>query len=272
MSLLEEYAPWSISKSDLAGKCPFAFYLRYVVKTKRVEGTHAKVGITAHRAQELILRDGMAPNAALEVAFAESPNLTSNEIAATEELKDALGAFTLRMDRFKEKHGVVQEFYEQKWGITRDYKSTGYEDADVFFRGIVDYAMLTSSGYLVVVDHKSGREHPVDYYGRQLDAYAILGQAEFPHIKGVHASLHYMKTKNLVWHHLRRTDEIHGVLTAAHKEVLARRAEELEGFKPKVNKFCKWCDYLDHCETGQQALIPASKLKRPSRSKKEQSL
>lgn len=271
MSLLEQYAPWSISKSDLAGKCPYAFHLRYVAKVKRAEGTHAKVGITAHRAQELILRDKMAPNEALEVAVAESPNLTSGEIAATEELKDAFGAFTLRMDKFKERFGVEEEFYEQKWAITRDYKRTGYEDADAFFRGIVDYAMLTKTGYLVVVDHKSGRQHPVDYYGRQLDAYAILGQAEFPDIKGVHASLHYMKTKDLVWHHLRRTDEINGVLRSAHKEVLARRAEELEGFKPKVNKFCKWCDYLAHCETGQQALIPASKLKRPSK-KKEQTL
>lgn len=269
MSLLEEYAPWSISKSDLAGKCPFAFYLRYVSRVPRAEGTHAKVGITAHRAQELLLRDKLPPNEAMATALAESPHLTSSEVAATEELKVAMSDFSSRMERFKEKHGVVREFYEQKWGITREYKRTDYEAKDVFFRGIVDYAMLTASGYLVVVDHKSGRRHPVDYYGRQLDAYAILGQAEFPQIKGVHAALHYMKFGALDWHHLRRTDEIHGVLTAAHKEVLQRRAEELAGFQPKVNKFCKWCDYLDHCETGQQAIIPASKLRR---TKKEQSL
>lgn len=271
-TLVDEYAPWSISKSDLAGKCPYAFYLRYLERVPRAEGTHAKIGVTAHRAQELVLRDKMSPVTAVEQAIAESPALTHSEMEAVRALTGNIGMFFSRMEKFKERHGVTEEFFEQKWAVNRDFKRTDYDAPDAFFRGIVDYAMITSSNYLIVIDHKSGRRHPVDYYARQLDSYAVLGAAEMPQVKGVHASLHYMKSRDLDWHEMRKIDVISSMLVYAQRDLLTRRANDLVGFAPKVNKFCKWCDYLAHCETGKASLPPEKPKRVSKKQKKDQCL
>lgn len=265
-SMLDEHAPWSLSKSDLAAKCPYAFKLRYLDKVARKEGTEAKIGVTAHRAQELVLK-GSAPLEATATALAESPNLVHSEISSVESLVGAYGSFYERMQRFKEKWNVVQEFYEQQWAVDRDFNAIDYFDEKAFFRGVVDYAMLTADGYLVVVDHKSGKRRPVDYYSRQLEAYCVLALAHMPDLKGVHGALHFIKTQDIDWHIMRKRDEITGVLRSALREMLKRRADDLAGFEPKPQSLCKWCDYRENCDAGTEHLIATGKLKRPKKPK-----
>ncbi len=265
-SPFQQFAPWSISKSDLAAKCPFAFKLQYIDNLPRVSGTHARIGTAAHTAQEHVLKHE-PPQTALETAFAEEPDLTPKEQKEVIALLPAIEAYYDRMQRYKERKGITVEFFEKKWAINEDFQPVDYYGPDVFFRGAVDHCMLTPDGYLLIIDHKSGRDRGLSYYQKQLDAYAILGMANVPGIKGVQAALHYMKSKNLIWHAMRRTSDIKGMLHPWLVGLLKARAERLEPYAPNPTFLCKWCDHREHCPEGL-AYIEASALKRKPANRK----
>lgn len=262
MTLLnKEHAPWSTSKRDLAAKCGYAFKLRYIDKLRVTKGTHAVVGVAAHRLQELILL-GDAPSDALEKTLLEAPDLTEKEIQTVSAFLPNCEDFRTRMKLFCDKHEIVETYYEQAWAIDFDFNPVEWNHPNCMFRGVVDYALLTATRHLIVIDHKSGRVHPVDKYGRQLDAYAVLGLSVLPDIKGCQAALHYIATKDIVWNHMRSEKVIRGLLRNALKEDLAARLASLDGYEPRLNKFCKWCDFLEHCPTGTEAVASEKEKKR----------
>lgn len=262
---LHSFAPWSLSKSDLAAKCPYAFKLRYLDKVARREGKEAKIGTAAHTVQELILR-GEDPRIALQAAFDEMPQLLEEERAVVEELLPAYTAFYERMQRFKDRYPVRAEYFEQEWAVNENFEAVPYDSPEAFFRGIVDYALVTEQNYLIVIDHKSGKRKPVSNYANQLDSYAVLGLAVHPELTGVHAALHYMKAKELDWHTLRRAHEIRSMLKSYTRDFLRKRAEKLEGYPTQTSPLCKWCDYLQNCPTGNEYLVQAKSLKRSKKS------
>lgn len=264
---LNQFAPWSISKSDLAAKCPYAFYLRYVSRLPRTAGTASKIGTAAHRVQELLLQH-KAPREALDEALTEAEDLTHAEIESVEGLLGKMTDFYARIQRFKERTNIVEEFYEQNWAINSKFEAVPDDAPDIFFRGVVDYAMLTAGGYLIVIDHKSGRRHPVEKYAKQLDAYAVLGLAAHPKIHGVHAALHYIATGDIDWHHMRKTPQITKVLRPHMSEYLRTRAAGLQEFAPRVNNLCGWCDYLEHCADGKAAVAAKKEERRLATNKK----
>jgi hypothetical protein len=268
-SLLDQHAPWSISKSDLAAKCSLAFHLRYSDRLERLEGTEAKIGTAAHTAQEFALK-GDDPKVALAKSLAKHTELTSKETEVVESLLSAYAGYAERIKRFKERKGVVEELVEQKWALDRSFKAVPWDDPTVFFRGVVDYAMLTGDGYMLVHDHKSGRERPVSYYQKQLDSYAVLALAQRPDVKGVQGALHFMKTKNIVWHTMRDATSIRNMLQPWLIEMLTQRANKLAQRTPTVSPLCKWCDYRDHCPDGR-AFIEAGELAKKAARKKKRS-
>lgn len=258
---LDAFAPWSISKSDLAAKCGRAFHLRYVQKLPRSTSEASRVGTAAHRVQELLLQ-GMEPRAALAQGLAEAVDLTAKEVLAVEAMLPRMVTFVERLARFKEKMGVIEESFERKMAITKKFQYADDDSPDVFVRGVIDYEGYTKSGYAIVIDHKSGREHPVEKYAKQLDLYAILEEAARPGIRGVHAALHYIPTGNIVWHHLRPAEVIRKTLRPHMMEYLTARANSLKNFEPRVNDLCGWCDYLAHCPEGAAAVAEKKEKKR----------
>lgn len=252
--LLDAHAPWSLSKSDLAAKCTLAFRLRYIDKIRSgSSGTEAKVGVAAHRVQELLLQ-GVAPRDAIEQTLQEIQDLTSKEVETLRGLLEALIAYAKRIEDYKLRTGVVQELYEQEWAIDRNYQACAYDDPKALFRGIVDHGLLLADDAFVVVDHKSGKQREIDYYQKQLDAYAVLALAHLPQIRGVRAGIHFMKTKQLEWHTTRSRDVIENMLRPWLLHLLTSRAALLETHTANPTPLCGWCDYKDSCVAGSEFL------------------
>jgi len=260
-AMLDRFAPWSISKSDLAAKCGRAFHLRYVQKLPRTTSEASRVGTAAHRVQELLLQ-GLEPKAALAQGLAEAIDLTMKERLAVEALLPNMVSFVSRLASFKDKHGMLDEGFERNMAVSKNFTAVGDDDPSIFARGVIDYDLLTKSDYVVVIDHKSGREHPVEKYAKQLDSSAILIEAARPGIKGVHAALHYIATGNIVWHHVRPAAVIRKTLRPHLMEYLTTRANSLGNFEPRVNTLCGWCDYLQHCPEGTAAVAAKKEEKR----------
>jgi len=247
------HAPWSHSKSDLAGRCPRAFKYRYVDKQPRHEGSAAKVGTVGHRVLEKALA-GTPPLQALEESIVEFPSLTTTEERSVRKLLPPIIAFLNRIDGFKDKQPVEQMLLEQQWAIGHDYKPCGYDDPAALFRGALDLTFVLGGGRVLIIDHKSGRLRPPDYYALQLETYAVLAQAHIPNLRSVQVALHYVAFEKVEWTPPYPANRIKELYKPRLLKVLKDRAEGLREYEPKPSKkACQFCDYKQLCDV---AVIP----------------
>lgn len=244
------YNPWSPSKADLAGTCSLAFKLRYIDKVEGgPRGTAAKVGVAAHRAQELVL-EGKEVSEAMEQAIDDcGEDLTHSEVEKTRSFTSAIVDFKNKIDAFASKHPVKEFFLEQKWAITPDFTPCDFFDKSGMIRGVVDFGMLLESGHLIVIDHKTGRKRPLDYYGTQLDVYAVMGRAYFPDIEGVQCAVNFLAHDTVDWAPHKKASYVGKVLHPWLTNYLNNRASKVEGFEARTGRHCSWCDYKALCPT-----------------------
>lgn len=245
---LLQYNPWSPSKADLAGTCGLAFKYRYVDRIKGgTRGSAAKVGVTVHLAQELVLQ-GVTASDALDQAIAEvEEDLTTNDEEKARTFYDSLVAFKNKIDAFSEKHEVETLFLEQKWAITPEFTPCEFFDDGGMIRGIIDMGLLLKSGQLIIIDHKSGRLRPIKYYGTQLDIYSVMAQAHYPEVQGVQCALNFMAADKVSWGSHQSTKHITSILRPWLVKYLNRRATNLKDFAAKPGRLCSWCDYKTIC-------------------------
>ena len=247
-----EYRPWSPSKADLALRCPRAFKYRYVDHIKsEYKGSAAKVGTTAHKAQELVI-EGSGVKEAFDKALEEFQHeLTSTEVEQVSSFAVAVETFNEYLRRFKVKHKVVEVHAEKPWAINTKFEPCDYSDKEALIRGIVDLVLLLESGQVVIIDHKSGRKKPVDNYATQLDTYAVLALAHYPQATAVQCAIHFMAHEKVEWYVLRKRTDIVSLLQPWLVDTLNKRANGLEGFRPIVKRWtCGWCDFRKVCPEG----------------------
>jgi ATP-dependent exoDNAse (exonuclease V) beta subunit len=249
-----DHAPWSPSKLDLAARCPKAFKFRYVDKIKTsTKGSAAKIGTTAHKAQELSI-EGASTKEAFEQAIQQySSELTNAEVEQVNSFAPAVDEFNSFLARFKSKYNVKAIYAEKEWAIDADFKACSYADKAAMIRGIVDLVIILDNGQAVIIDHKSGKKKPVESYATQLDTYAILALAHHPEIKAVQCAIHFMAHEKVEWYVLRRRDDIQSLLHPWLVGLLNKRTEGLRDYLPIVKRWtCGWCDFLKVCPEGNQ--------------------
>lgn len=248
LPLVEQFAPWSPSKSDTAGQCGLKFRLQYMDKHARTTTSAAIVGVTAHRALELMLQ-GMPAAQAFAQAMEESPNLTKPEITSVKALRGACIKYCNRINAYKDRNPVKEEFFEKQWAVTKDFRPTDFFAEDAFFRGVVDHGLLLQNGYLIVLDHKTGRRRDPSYYGNQLDAYAVMATAHHGELRGVRTGIHFVKDEAIDWYVMRDPSYVERLLRPWLTQLLTSRADALPPFLPREGKHCKWCDFKHVCPT-----------------------
>lgn len=163
-------APWSFSKIKSFSTCPKQFYHTTVLREFPFVETEAiRYGNEFHKAAELFIRDGTpVPD---KFAFAKP---------ALEHLKSLPG----------DKH------CEQKLGLTVDLRPCGFFDKDVWFRGVVDLAVIDDEDALIV-DYKTGKSARYAEKG-QLELMALSVFKHFPKVKRVRAGLLFVIANEIV--------------------------------------------------------------------------
>lgn len=243
---LMEQAPWSPSKVDKAMQCSYAYHLQYTDRLPRVSNTYARTGVTVHRAQELIL-EGTRPKVAVQLAIEENDELTHDEKELVQTFIDPMISFEERLKRFMHKHGVASILLEQKWAINENFEPCDFFSDDAMVRGVIDLAMLTQKGYVIIIDHKSGKKKPVTKFALQLDTYIVMAHAHYPDCKGVQAALHFVKHQDIVWDELRSPNHIVDVLQPWLKGHLSKAAGNVAERAPNTGWWCNWCDFKSQC-------------------------
>lgn len=124
---------------------------------------------------------------------------------------------------------------EQKLALTRDFEPTGFFDADVWVRGIVDYTKHNAPS-LVIVDHKFGK---MKEGFAQLELMAAMLMACMPEIEKTSALYYWAKEKKITSIKFTRDDipEIWGkFLPRVNRMETAWKTTE---FPAKQNYLCK---------------------------------
>ena len=198
-------SPWSISKAKVIAECSLHYDYQYIQKLKKISEYEATLlGKAAHLVLELVLRDGLS----IKDAFMHATDqftLTENELEKLGAFHEAIANFVQWVGNFKTKERVQRVFTEVKWGVDSAFNATPFFDVrnapvkKVFFRGALDYAMLTARNDLVIVDHKTGHPKTLERYHDQIHAYAILALANIKGLRGVQAQINHTVDGSQVW-------------------------------------------------------------------------
>lgn len=238
-----EFAPWSISKAGMLEKCSMQFHMKHKLKIKeRATFEQSRLGVAVHRALELAL-EGVPVRKAFEMARLES-EATETESEQINTFIDQVDRFVKRMAAFKTRERATDVLIERKLALKTDFTSTHFFDKTGLLRGVVDYGVITNSGYMVIIDHKTGKEKELKEYDKQFHAYCLMALAQWPQLKGVQTAINFVMTDHLVWNPMVKAEQIREEYRLWLIKYLTETCEALKT-APVAKKTwaCDWCPY-----------------------------
>jgi hypothetical protein len=208
---MTKVAPWSFSRIKDFDTCPKQFFHKHILKEIPFEETEAtRYGNEFHKAAELFIRDGTpVPE---RFAFAR-PIL--------EVLKAKPG----------DKH------CEFKFGLTRDLQPCSFFAKNVWFRGVVDLAIIDGERAWIV-DYKTSKSARYAETG-QLELMAMALFKHFPGVKKVNAGLAFVVCDEFVKD--KYAAEAEGEMWAKWLGEYAKmeKADELGVWNPRPSGLCR---------------------------------
>lgn len=262
----EGLGPWSPSKIKLLDKCPFQFYLRYVLKQK-VEAPPislvTEVGKAAHSVLEHV---ASGKDITKSFKLAKEQHL---EKIGEEEWKDKVETLEFNIIKFKErlealalKQPIKRVITELKIGIDRNWEPTGFFAEDVYIRGVIDLVIQLVNEDLIIIDHKTGA-FPISglrCYEDQLNAYKVLFHHGVQKIRGAQSGIHYIREGEV------RLDVYHDAAQIETRlknrfqhaiDCAIDKVKELGYFKHIAGSSCNYCDFKGPCK--DKSLLPLEK-------------
>lgn len=221
---MSSVAPWSFSRIKAFDTCPKQFYHTYILKEFPYEETEAmRYGTEFHKAAEEFIRDGKpVPE---RFAFA----------------KPALESLAAKPG---EKH------CEFKFGLTRNLEPCSFFAKDVWFRGVVDLAIIDGERAWIV-DYKTGKSARYAEVG-QLELMALAVFKHFPKVKKINGGLVFVVADEFVKD--KYEIELEGEMWAKWFSEYAKmeKAEETGVWNPKPSGLCRaHCKVLDCPHNGK---------------------
>jgi hypothetical protein len=252
-AIVEEFAPWSVSKANVAEQCPHRFHLQYVVKKKMdvPPGKEALIGKTVHSALEYALKSkGKSTVDQCYTLAIKAHQLTTTEAEEARELQPAVENFIRRFNHYRQKHGILSPVIEQRLGVGFNGQPVDFWDnKNGLLRGVIDLsAPFKDYPWALILDHKTGKEHDLQYFDKQFNAYALFLKAINPDLQQVKLGINFIRTDHVAFKKgmldVRDIQPIfeqvltflNTVTCDAHKHDLVR-----------PGPLCGWCDYRSIC-------------------------
>jgi hypothetical protein len=250
--VVRKNAPWSFSKAAVIQNCSLQFAHKYGVfrdpaYVKGPASTESRIGTAVHKALELTLSGGTVLPVAIDMATNQGV-LTINEEEELKSYYEAMDHFVKRIAAFRKKHHVLPQnvILERKTGMTYDYKPTAFYDDDGFFRGAIDFLLITPSGDALIVDHKSGKQKELSSYSDQCKGYCVLALAMRPEIKNFQTGINFVKTDQLQWNPSVSAKTVREEYRPWLTQFLAESCAKLQVDAPPTPCEGWWCNYCDY--------------------------
>lgn len=210
--------PWSYTSLDDFVNCPRQFYEKRVAKSVKEEKSEQMIwGERVHKWFELRQLENQA-------------------------LPDDVAEHEPFMQRLKKMPGLA--WTEQKVALNRKMETCGFFDADVWFRGVIDYKKVHRE-HAVVVDYKTGKPHSKF---NQLKLFALHTFADHPDVEAVDVMFYWTKTQGTTKQIYRRSE-----IPELWKSFVPNLRQYAQAFKediwqPRPSGLCNgWCS-VTSCE------------------------
>lgn len=264
--------PWSNSKYKTLKKCPFQYYLKYILKVKiplesqnQDDPMAARVGTAAHEILELIMA-GKAVDPAY--AIAKKKYVDGKEIplaiweTKVESLHYNISKFKERIDQFEKLNPIKRVFMEMKVGFNKNYEPVGFFAKDVWIRGVIDLVIMLESLDAIILDHKTGGNSAgIKNYEEQLDWYKVLLMFGIERVKGVQTGIHFIQEGEIKMASYSEANDIENKIKNTLEMSIEGALDMLKEhgyFKHIRGSQCKWCEYDNlGCKSGE--LLPIEK-------------
>lgn len=210
---MSKAAPWSFSRIKAFEQCPKQFYHEKVLKQYPFIQTEAMIyGNQFHKACE----DYIGKGEPLPERFMY--------------IKDAL-------DKLNQREGV--KICEQRLGVTANLEPCTFGARNVWFRGIVDLAILDEdSGIGWIIDYKTGKSAKYADKG-QLELMALAIFAHYPKITSIRAGLLFVVANKLVKETYEVADRANLWEKWASNYATMEKAFEADVWNPRPSGLCK---------------------------------
>jgi CRISPR/Cas system-associated exonuclease Cas4 (RecB family) len=272
-------APWSASKLKALEKCPYQFYLKYILKVKPdddfVQDTFmADVGTSAHKILEYVVLGKSIDDAYAAAKFDHcdvpierlkkgTANLTQTQWEMSIlPLETNIIAFKEKLEAFERNNKIKRMLTELKLGVTKDWKPTTFFGNNVFFRGVIDLIIEieTEPGYApdgLIIDHKHGGGEfggGVKNYSQQLDIYKPLYHYGHQKTTGIQAGIHFIKAGHTAYDDYTHASEIETALVKKLEWLIQGAIDTIKEtqlyFKHIRGNHCKYCEFDKECKAG----------------------
>jgi CRISPR/Cas system-associated exonuclease Cas4 (RecB family) len=246
---VRKFAPWSVSKINVAAQCPYRFYLQYTEKKKMGLPTTsaALVGRAIHTLMENNTK-GFKPEVAKRLAI-EMHNLTTNEIETVEGFLPAIAKFNSRMAAYQTRMSLGKLQPEQLWAIDFAGKPAKYWGKNVFLRGAVDlHATFLKRPYAFVLDHKTGKWKELNEYKWQFAAYKLLLRTHKPEVIKIQIGVNHLFTETIDMK--QGLDDVRDVATMFSAFMKYVNEQTRAAYNHNITRrgpLCDWCDYKTIC-------------------------
>ena len=206
-------APWSFSRIKAFEQCPKQFYHEKVLKQYPFIQTDAMIyGNEFHKACE-------------------------NYINKSEPLPERFMYIKDVLDKLNQRKGV--KVCEQRLGVTANLEPCRFGARNVWFRGIVDLAILDEdSGIGWIIDYKTGKSAKYADKG-QLELMALAVFAHYPKIENIRAGLLFVVANKLVKETYEVADRANLWEKWASNYATMEKAFKADVWNPRPSGLCK---------------------------------
>lgn len=242
---------WSISKVDCASECLRKYKRTYIDKVP--QDSHA---LTLGKKLHDIQADELKCLNVDHNKLLERMDLDNEMPAEAYTMAPNVLEFTKKWTALCNEHKVTGVI-EQKYGVTKDLRTSSFFDPNVYLRGVIDlWCYVPSQKRFMILDHKSSKQKPSQKQvaeNRQLNVYAWLLMTLYPEMqwKRAEVALHHFRSGAIVWADLRRDDVrdygqsfLH-LLTLLEETI--EEAEIMDNWPMKSGFHCNWCSFNKEC-------------------------
>jgi len=247
-----KYAPWSISKLNIAEQCPQRFYLQYVnkIKQKYEPNEDALVGIATHKIMEY-LASGRPVDFCFNTVIQEF-KLTTNEIDRVQGFKTSATSFMRKFHKYMRINKCTLPVMEQRLAIDFKGNATPFFNPKGFMRGVIDlYTVFNKNKSALIIDHKTGKEHELDTYDSAFNVYMLLLAAKIPTITNVAVGINFLLTESVKLKNKGKRYDVTDKkkLTNNLVQLANKQTRYTYNFNQcNVSPLCGWCDVKNRCQ------------------------
>lgn len=258
----KKYFGLSVSKVKTFKQCKAKYFFSYIKKLPRKEWEHLTFGKFLHEVLERFEKEILG----LDFNNKSIPkSKLPDHLLMKKCFSDALVEWGPQMtsENKKESFKILCEFLQKR----ADAKKAGTLPEvlfaekdfnvdignDVMMNGFIDVIQRDTDGVLHVADYKTSKSK--EYLKKdwmQLKVYAYVMCLEDPNLQKVRCSYIMLRHKfdSIIKEFSR--DEVMGMEEDFRDYAKTIHDEKL--FRPKPSPLCGYCDYVDHCEEGQNRL------------------